>query len=690
MRSRWLARSAGFAVAYAVAVGFGRLTVMDATSLSLVWPAAGIGALWFWFQRRSPVRWVDAAALAVITLVLNTATGAPAGLAMVFVGANLAQMLVFTHLLARWRPHLADPGVDGPRFGTTGDLWALLAASAVSTACGAVVGPVGVWLASGDYSPMSVAVWLARNIAAVLTIGAVGLRLADVLRRRPDHTPGGTPRRAPVARAAEYAAVVLCSALAYVVAFALAGGLPLAFLLLALTVWAAVRLPTTFVVLHTLATGTTAVLFTLAGTGPFALITDDATRVLIAQAFVIVVATIGLALALSRDERAALVRALEAETAAARHQADLMSTIVNSMADGLAVVDADGHVLLRNPAADELLGGHAGSEYQITDPVYYGFFHPDGTPVTVGELPYVRTLTTARPHDLDILVRNPSVPQGRIVHATATPLPRRASHDDGRRAVALFHDVTAERRHRDELATFAGVVAHDLLNPVTTIQGWVDLTTDMLDDAPPAPVILDIEDGLERIRHAANRMSRFINDLLAYTTARDTALIPAPLDLQALFADIAAARMDAAIASRTPIPRFDIGPLPRIQADPVLMRQLADNLVSNAVKYTAPGTTPHITIHTTEDTAPGTVAIQVTDNGIGIPDGQHDAIFTNFHRAHANTTYAGTGLGLAICRRIAERHGGTITAAADPCGGSRFTITLPAVAPVRSEHGRAS
>ncbi|WP_327011538.1 sensor histidine kinase [Dactylosporangium sp. NBC_01737] len=70
--------------------------------------------------------------------------------------------------------------------------------------------------------------------------------------------------------------------------------------------------------------------------------------------------------------------------------------------------------------------------------------------------------------------------------------------------------------------------------------------------------------------------------------------------------------------------------------------------------------------------------VEITDNGIGIPAGQHEAIFNNFHRAHRSGGYAGTGLGLAICKRIVERHGGSIVATDNPGGGSRFAFTLPA------------
>nr|BFE74393.1 hypothetical protein GCM10020092_076940 [Actinoplanes digitatis] len=170
-------------------------------------------------------------------------------------------------------------------------------------------------------------------------------------------------------------------------------------------------------------------------------------------------------------------------------------------------------------------------------------------------------------------------------------------------------------------------------------------------------------------------MRGLIDGLLSYATVREATVAPARVSLAETIADIALARTDAAVASGTPVPRFVIGELPSVQADPVLVRQLIDNLVGNAVKYTAPGVVPTLRISATQDEA--TVTVNIVDNGIGIPEGQHEAIFGNFYRAHVDSGYLGTGLGLAICRRIVERHGGTITATDDPGGGTRVTFTLP-------------
>ncbi|MEV4706383.1 ATP-binding protein [Actinoplanes sp. NPDC049316] len=676
-----LLRTAGFAALYLLATWAGRQTIMDGTNLSLVWPAAGISAVWFLAQHRSRWRAVDVLALSVVTYAVNTATGATPVPALWFVVANVLQAELFGVLFRRWLPHLWGGGGSRP-MSRLPELWRLMAAAFLATGAGALIGPTAAWIVDGVYSVPATAVWLTRNTVSILLIGVAGLRLGYALhRRRAAHTGLGTVLRGELAaltrrRAMEYAVVVVVSALTYTVAFGIDHGLPLAFPLLAMTVWAGLRLRTGFVILHDLAFGSAAVLFTLNGEGPFAHVPDNALRALIAQAFVGMVAVVGLALALGRDERARLVADLRESEQAAAEQATVLATIVDGMAEGLAVMDTQGRLILRNPAGGRLLGGLVSTTGQMADTGFYGLFHADGRLIAAEELPFRRTLHTGEPHSMDIVVRNSSVPEGRILHVAATPLPHPINGEPC--AVSIFSDVTAERRHRDELASFAGVVAHDLLNPLATVEGWSDAGMSALDEAPEHPAVEDARDGLRRIRRAGVRMRNLINDLLAYTTARDAALAPVDVSLNALVPELTTARVDQAESGGGPVPRFHLGDLPPVHADPVLVRQVLDNLIGNAVKYTAPGTTPEVSI--TAAAAPGgRVRVEVRDNGIGIPDGQHGRVFDNFHRAHRTAGYAGTGLGLGICRRIVERHGGTIAAEPDPGGrGTRITFTLPA------------
>ncbi|MEV6599910.1 ATP-binding protein [Actinoplanes sp. NPDC051346] len=688
-----LLRTLGFAALYLAATWLGRQTIMDGTNLSLVWPAAGVSALWFLAQYASRWRLCDVLALSVVTFTVNTATGAPPTLAAFYVVANLVQAGLFVFLFRRWLPHLWGGGGDQP-MARLAELWRLIGSAFLASAAGALIGPTAGWIVNGAYSWPATAVWQTRNTVSILLIGAVGLRLGHLVHRLRVGA-GADPRtrvRARLAtltwqRALEYTAVVVASVLMYYVAFGADHGLPLAFPLLAMTVWAGVRLRTGFVVLHDLFFGSVAVLFTLHGDGPFATVDDNAGRALIAQAFVGMVAIVGLSLALGRDERARLLADLRASERAAADQAATLSTIVDSMAEGLAVLDEDGRLILRNAASARLLGGAVSTDDRMADSSFYGLFHPDGTPLSNEELPFRVSLRTGEPHSMDIVVRNSHLPEGCVIHVTATRLPHLI---DGRPcALSIFSDVTADRRHRDELASFAGVVAHDLLNPLATVEGWSDAVLVALEDAPEHPAVADAVDGLQRVRRAGGRMRNLINDLLAYTTARDAALAPTDVSLPALVSEIATARADQAQSAGGPVPRFHVDDLPDVHADPVLIRQVLDNLISNAVKYVAPGVTAELTI-TAADAGDDYVEVRVRDNGIGIPGGQHSRVFDNFHRAHRTAGYAGTGLGLGICRRIVERHGGTIAAEPGPDGrGTCIRFTVPAAVAV-SAHRHAT
>ncbi|GAA2672880.1 ATP-binding protein [Actinoplanes palleronii] len=475
-----LVRTGTFAVVYVLATFAGRLTVMDGTNLSMVWPAAGVLVLWFCAQRHARTLWVDVAALVTITAAVNLATGAGGRLVVVFVAANLAQIGLFLWLFRCWQPALWKAG-GRQELARLRDLWVLLGAAATSTGLGATIGTTGMWMINGHFSWSSGAVWLARNTASVLLIGAVGLRVGYAWRT---HCAEGGWRSAwrwarQVSRTtvwwrrAEYAALIAGAAVAYWFAFAVVQGLPVAFTLIAITVWAGLRMPTTFVVVQDLIVGTVAVLFTLHGSGSFAAIGDHASRALVAQVFVGMVAVIGLALALGRDERQTLMAQLAVEKEDAVQRSALKRAIIDSMADGLTVIDADGQVLLRNDATVRLLGGHRTSPGdQLADSSYYGLFHLDGRPMAAHETAYARIIAGEEHTQHEMLIRNPDVPEGRIVTVTGT----RLADDQGAvRAVMLMHDVTAERRHSDELRA-----AHEALQAqqayLTQVLDAIDVT----------------------------------------------------------------------------------------------------------------------------------------------------------------------------------------------------------------------
>jgi signal transduction histidine kinase len=380
--------------------------------------------------------------------------------------------------------------------------------------------------------------------------------------------------------------------------------------------------------------------------------------------------------------RAAMAELEHARAEAVRH-AELLQAILDSSVDGITVVDGAGESLLHNPAAKDILGAldESGSEHWQD---HYGVYHPDeGTPYACDDLPLVRALNGQRSEQVPILIRNPASPGGRIVSVCAQPL-RDPNGQQG--AVAIFHDVTALRQREADLASFAGIVAHDLKSPLTAISGYTEILRHDIDGLPEAAVPL-----LEKVRTTSKRMQNLITDLLTYASARDSALDMVDLDLKPIVDSIVSERFATAMmVSDALAPEAQIGALAVVHADPVMVRQLLDNLIGNALKYTPPGQPARLEITTAPAARPGWVQVEIADRGIGIPAGQHHAIFEDFHRAVTRTEYAGTGLGLAICSRIVTRHGGLIGVQDNPGGGARFWFTLPAAPAEASPEGGSS
>jgi light-regulated signal transduction histidine kinase (bacteriophytochrome) len=127
----------------------------------------------------------------------------------------------------------------------------------------------------------------------------------------------------------------------------------------------------------------------------------------------------------------------------------------------------------------------------------------------------------------------------------------------------------------------------------------------------------------------------------------------------------------------------DVNPMPTIAADPTQIRQLMQNLISNGLKFQPPKAKPVIRIYASIVEDPSLVSptglcqLTVEDNGIGFDEKYLEKVFAVFQRLHGRSEYEGTGIGLAVCRRIVDRHGGTITARSKPGEGAKFIVTLP-------------
>jgi signal transduction histidine kinase/integral membrane sensor domain MASE1 len=678
---------AAFASYFVVAAYLGRQALVDGSALALVWPAAGVAAAWLAVSgwRRSVV--VDAAAVLVLSWLVYVATGTAAGMAVGLAAGIVVQVLVFGLLISRWCPEWWGFGADPPPgVQRLRDLGYLLAAALASAVVSSLVGPGSIVLATGaDWTV--VASWVLRNSIGVVAIFPLSLLARNAARSRlPGRPPApfGPHRGSPV----EFVALVLFTiALGWLV-LVVNDDLPVPFLLLATSVWAGTRFSAWVADIHALLLATGVVICTVLGEGPFATIAVPESQVLVVQAYVAVVTVLTLALSVGRRESLALHQRVAASEKVATEQATMMRTILDTMADGVSVVDATGAVVVRNPAAGQLVGEVSVDKAGALDVSGYDIRFGDGRPLTPDESPVAMALRGQEVDHVDLLVRNSAAPEGRLVEVTARPLP----DTDPPLVVVVFHDVTADRRERDELASFAGVVAHDLLNPLTVVEGWSEA---LLESARAGVVVPPARqaDQLERIQRAAQRMQHLISDLLAYTTARNLKINPVRVDLEGVVRDVVRARTEAARVKGEVAPVVTVGSgLGDVLAEPVLLRQVIDNLIGNAVKYVAPGVRPEIEVSGRTvsgvdgvDGADGAarevaamVLIEVADNGIGIPDGQHARVFDTFHRAHQDG-YRGTGLGLSIVKRVVERHGGEATARDnDGRGGTTMSVSFPA------------
>jgi signal transduction histidine kinase len=247
------------------------------------------------------------------------------------------------------------------------------------------------------------------------------------------------------------------------------------------------------------------------------------------------------------------------------------------------------------------------------------------------------------------------------------------------RAQAATIELT---RSNEELEKFAYVASHDLQEPLRKIQAFGDrLAKKSRDSLGP-----DGADYVDRMQAAATRMRTLINDLLAFSRVTTKGQPFVPIDLNTLVREVLDDLTEGIAQSAA---QLDVGELPQVLADPLQMRQLFQNLLGNALKFHRPDVPPEVTIraatwkHLPADANPPAPSgeghrITVADDGIGFDQSFAERIFELFQRLHSRGEYEGTGIGLAICRKIVQRHGGTITARSQEGVGTTFIIDLPA------------
>ncbi|MEA2569036.1 MAG: hypothetical protein QOI24_1037 [Acidobacteriota bacterium] len=357
--------------------------------------------------------------------------------------------------------------------------------------------------------------------------------------------------------------------------------------------------------------------------------------------------------------------------------------ILETMADALFVLDSDGRIRVINGAVRTLFG------FRDADLLGKSI---DTLELTDGDQTISRTLRELSRRgairDQERVLRDRDG-HGIDVSVSISPV---SDGETQQGAVVIARDVR-ERKHAEnemrsftkrlqqsnrELEDFAYVASHDLQEPLRKIQAFADL----LKTKHGANVTPQARDYLDRMQSAAKRMQVLINDLLSFSRVTTKGQPFVPVNLADVAHEVA---KDLELRTHDSGAHINIGELPTIDADPLQMRQLLQNLIANALKFHRPDIPPLVSV-TASIGSDGCCRIIVSDNGIGFEEKYAERIFTMFERLHGRAKYEGTGIGLAICRKIAQRHGGDIAAASVPGEGATFTVTIPARHSEEREH----
>jgi PAS domain S-box-containing protein len=376
--------------------------------------------------------------------------------------------------------------------------------------------------------------------------------------------------------------------------------------------------------------------------------------------------------------------------------------ILNSAGEGICGFDLQGKATFVNPAAAKITGWGVDELIGKTEPEIFFPARLKGAKEALGllmdengECLPEQLLHRKDGSSLSVeYLRTPIKENGKVVGAVVMfkDITERKLAED-----KLAHKAAELSRSNGELEQFAFVASHDLQEPLRKIQAFGD----RLKIKCEAVQLDEGRDYLERMQSAAARMQTLINDLLTFSRVIRSSQPFVPVDLGIVTREVLVDLEHRIEKSRAQVL---VDKLPTIDADPLQMRQLMQNLIGNALKFQTPEASPVVKIEAqlvTRDqirddavfpNPPPTASpddkfcvLTVQDNGIGFEEQYLDKIFAVFQRLHGRSEYEGTGVGLAVCRRITDRHGGLITAQSKPGEGATFVVVLPMHQPKSEE-----
>jgi two-component system phosphate regulon sensor histidine kinase PhoR len=355
---------------------------------------------------------------------------------------------------------------------------------------------------------------------------------------------------------------------------------------------------------------------------------------------------------------------LEARIARLEQDRQQLRAVLSGMAEGVIAIDARRRLLFANASADRLFGLDGASVGRLVPELIRSPQVQEAIEATLaGPEPYQGEITLA---SREVLLRV----HARVLAVHGTPLP--GSPPPG--AVLVFHDVTELRRLERMRQDFVANVSHELKTPLASIKAYTETLLDWALHDENVNIRF-----LHRIEEQADRLNQLILDLLSLARLESGQEVyeHGPLALAPVIASCVESHRgrceskDLALA-------LDLGPLDGqtlVRADEEAIRQILDNLIDNAIKYTPEGGSVRISCRVSDEG----IAVEVADSGIGIPRDDLPRVFERFYRVDKarSRELGGTGLGLSIVKHLVQSIGGQIAVTSRVGAGSQFTVTLP-------------
>ena len=375
-----------------------------------------------------------------------------------------------------------------------------------------------------------------------------------------------------------------------------------------------------------------------------------------------------------------ITRRKETEAALLATEARFASVVELSQ-EGI-LIHRDARILYANPAAARILA--AGTPEQMVGLTMADLLEPASRAIGLarrdwlqrdgGSLPYIEVQMVRRDGVvIDVELAGTAIDSGgeRIIHTQIRDIGERKQHERDVLALNASLEERVVERTRElaaanrELESFAYMAAHDLRAPLRAVSGFSSMLEDSLGDKLGG----DDRKCLDTITASVGRMNDLIDGLLEFSRSGRGPLTRRLMDARML-AEAVITELDGRARAE-----IVMGALPELNADPVLLRQIFINLISNALKYSRGRDAPRVEISSTE--LHGDPVICVADNGVGFNPAYASKLFGVFQRLHPASEFEGTGVGLAIVKKIVERHGGKVWAEAQVGQGARFFFSLP-------------